>query len=121
MAISQLYARHNATCDDCVVSHGAQSAVGHHMGDGPIESGETIVIDLWPRDNESACCADMTRTFVVGDVPDEVAEWHRLALQALERALADIRPGVTARSVFDGTCEIFEAAGYPTQRTKASG
>ena len=32
-----------------------------------------IVIDIWPRDNETACYADMTRTFVVGEVPDEVA------------------------------------------------
>ena len=48
--------------------------------------GETVVIDLWPRDNRSACYADMTRTFVVGEVPAEVAEWHRLCLEALERA-----------------------------------
>jgi Xaa-Pro aminopeptidase len=63
----------------------------------------------------------MTRTFVVGDVPDEVAEWHRLAKQALDLATASIRPGVTGKSVFDGVCEIFEGAGYPTQRTKGEG
>ena len=34
---------------------GAQGAVGHHMGAGPIHAGEPIVIDLWPRDNESVC------------------------------------------------------------------
>jgi Xaa-Pro aminopeptidase len=121
IAISQAFVQHNAMCDDFVVSHGAQSAIGHHMGDGPIQAGEPIVIDLWPRDNESACCADMTRTFVVGDIPDEVAEWHRLCKEALDRAFDDLRPGVTARSVYDGTCEIFEAAGYPTQRTKREG
>jgi Xaa-Pro aminopeptidase len=117
-AISQAFVEHNATCEDFVVSHGAQSAIGHHMGEGTIEAGEPVVIDLWPRDNDSACCADMTRTYVVGDVPDEVAEWHRLCLQALDRAVADVRPGVTAKSVYEGTCDIFEAAGYPTQRTK---
>jgi Xaa-Pro aminopeptidase len=79
------------------------------------------VIDLWPRDDASACSADMTRTFVVGDVPDAVADWHRLCKQALDRALTDIRPGVTARSIYDGACDIFEAAGYPTQRTKPAG
>jgi Xaa-Pro aminopeptidase len=91
------------------------------MGEGAIREGETIVIDLWPRDNESSCSADMTRTFVVGPIPDEVAEWHRLCKEALERAVADTRAGVTARSVYDGSCEIFEAAGYPTQRTKQPG
>jgi Xaa-Pro aminopeptidase len=121
IAISQAFAQHNAICEDFIVSHGPQSAIGHHMGDGPIEAGEPILIDLWPRDNESACCADMTRTFVVGDIPDEVAEWHRLCKEALDRAFNDLRPGVTGKSVYEGTCEIFEAAGYPTQRTKREG
>jgi Xaa-Pro aminopeptidase len=79
------------------------------------------VIDLWPRDDESSCSADMTRTFVVGDVADEVAEWHSLCKEALDRALGDIRPGVPGKVVFERTCDLFEAAGYPTQRTKAPG
>ena len=120
-AISQAFLEHGASGDEFIVSHGSQSAIGHHMGSGQIQAGEPVVIDLWPRDNESACCADMTRTFVVGDVPDELAEWHRLCKQALDRAVRDVRPGVTARSVFDGSCEIFETAGYPTQRTKREG
>jgi Xaa-Pro aminopeptidase len=41
--------------------------------------------------------------------------------EALDRAVGEIRAGVEARSVFDGTCEIFEAAGEPTQRTKKPG
>jgi Xaa-Pro aminopeptidase len=120
-AISQAFLEHGATADEFIVSHGPQSAIGHHGGAGRLEAGEPIVIDLWPRDAESACCADMTRTFVVGDVPDELAEWHRLCMEALDRAVRDVRPGVTCRSVYDGSCEIFEAAGYPTQRTKRDG
>jgi Xaa-Pro aminopeptidase len=63
----------------------------------------------------------MTRTFVVGDVPDDVAEWHRLCKQALDRAIAEIADGADGRAIFDGTCDIFEDAGEPTQRTKAPG
>jgi Xaa-Pro aminopeptidase len=120
-AIAQAFLAHGASGDELIVSHGSQSAIGHHMGTGQIEAGEPIVIDLWPRDNDSACCADMTRTFVVGDVPDELAEWHRLCKDALDRAEQDLRPGVTGKSVYEGSCEIFEAAGYPTQRTKREG
>jgi Xaa-Pro aminopeptidase len=121
LAVAQAFVDHGATADEFVVSHGAQAAIGHHGGEGRIHEGETIVIDLWPRDNESSCSADMTRTFVVGEIPDEVAEWHRLCKEALDRAVADTKAGVTARSVYDGSCEIFEAAGYPTQRTKEPG
>ena len=39
------------------------------MGAGAILPGEPIVIDIWPRDRESACFADMTRTFVSASRP----------------------------------------------------
>jgi Xaa-Pro aminopeptidase len=120
-AISQRFLERGATADGFIVSHGAQAAIGHHLGDGQLRVGETIVIDLWPRDNASACSADMTRTFVVGEVGEEVAEWHRLCREALDRAVDDIRPGVRGSEVFGHTCDLFEAAGYPTQRTKAPG
>ena len=119
--ISAAFLANGATAEDFVVSHGAQAAIGHDPGSGEIRAGETIVIDIWPRDNASACFADMTRTFVVGEIPDEVAEWHRLCKAALDRALAETRPGVTGKSIYDGSCDVFEGAGYPTQRTKASG
>jgi Xaa-Pro aminopeptidase len=121
VAIAQEFVAHGASADAFIVAHGAQAAVGHEMGSGPIRPGETVVIDLWPRDNESFCFADMTRTFVVGPVSDEAAEWHRLCKEALDRAVADVAAGVEGKSVFEHTCEIFEAAGYPTQRTKTPG
>ena len=63
-AIDAEFMAHGCSCDEFIVSHGAQSAIGHHGGFGEIEPGEPVVIDIWPRDRESACFADMTRTFV---------------------------------------------------------
>ena len=110
-----------ASAEDLIVSHGPQSAVGHDAGSGEILRDEPVVIDLFPRDNESGVYADMTRTFVFGEPSDELREWYRLSKQALDRALGEIRAGVTGREVFDGTCEIFEAAGYATPRKKEEG
>jgi Xaa-Pro aminopeptidase len=120
-AMSQAFAVHGTTADDFIVAPGPQGAVGHDMGSGPIRSGQPIVIDIWPRDNESFMYCDMTRTFVVGDVPDDIREWHRLTKEALDRAVSEIRDGADGRAIFDGTCEIYEAAGHPTQRTKEAG
>ena len=121
LEIAQAFVAHGATADEFIVSHGPQASIGHEMGSGTIKPGETIVIDLWPRDNESFCYADMTRTFVVGRPSDEAVEWHRLCKEALDRAIADIRAGAAGKAIFDATCDIFEAAGYPTQRTKPAG
>jgi Xaa-Pro aminopeptidase len=120
-AMSVAFAEHGTTCDDFIVAPAAQGAVGHDMGSGPIEAGVPVVIDIWPRDNESAIFTDMTRTFVVGDVPDDVREWHRLCKEALDAAVAEIKDGADGRAIFDVTCDIFEAAGEPTPRTKKEG
>jgi len=120
-AIARTFVDHGAASDEFIVSHGPQSAIGHHMGAGEIREGEPIVIDLWPRDGESACFADMTRTFVVGEPPAEIAEWHRLVLEALERSTAAVREGAGGRAVYDVACDVFEPTGLPTGRTKRQG
>ena len=43
------------------------------MGSGPVANGDMIVFDLLPRDIDSGCFADMTRTFVVGTPDPEIA------------------------------------------------
>lgn len=119
--IARAFIDYGASAEDFIVSHGPQSAAGHHRGSGQLKLSELIVIDLWPRDNESGCYADMTRTFVVGDVPDELREWHRLVKQSLDDALSSVRDGAECRSIYNASCEVFEAAGLPTARTKEPG
>jgi Xaa-Pro aminopeptidase len=107
---------------DVIVAAEGAAASGHDPGSGPLPAGKPIVIDIWPEDEASACWADMTRTFVAaGEPAEDVVAMHRLCLEALDAVKAAARPGVTGRELFDVACEIFEAAGHPTQRTKAEG
>jgi Xaa-Pro aminopeptidase len=119
--IGEVFTQHDMLADEFIVSHGPQSAVGHDMGSGQISAGEPIVVDLWPRDRETACFADMTRTFVVGEPPDEIVDYQRLCRQALDDAIGAIKAGVEGRAVFVGTCELFQANGYKTWLTKKPG
>jgi Xaa-Pro aminopeptidase len=120
-AIAAAFVANDASSDVFIASHGPQTAIGHHLGEGPIRAGEPVVVDIWPRDNRSACFTDMTRTFVAGEPPAEVVEWHRLCVEWLELALTLVRPGVTAKSVYDAVCDLAEEAGFATQRTKTDG
>lgn len=104
-----------------IVSHGPQTAVGHEPGHGRIEPGEPVVVDLYPQDPASGCYSDTTRTFCVGDPPEQLVTYHRLCVEALDRAVAAIRPGVTGEDVYGAACDVFEREGHPTQRTKAEG
>jgi Xaa-Pro aminopeptidase len=106
---------------DMIVSHGPQTAVGHDGGSGQIRANELVVFDLFPKDKETACHADMTRTYFLGDPPDEVREWHRLVKEALDRSTAEVKAGANGRKLYELACDIFQDAGYKTQLNKEPG
>jgi Xaa-Pro aminopeptidase len=121
-AIREACAQHGAAAPpDIIVARSDRFPGGHDPGEGPLAHGVPITIDLWPRDEASGCWADMTRTFVVGDPSAAVVEMHELSMEALRRATAAARPGVRGRELYDIACDVFEAAGHPTQRTKQAG
>jgi Xaa-Pro aminopeptidase len=121
LAVEQAFSEHGVFADEFIVSHGAQTAIGHDMGSGPIEPNEPICLDLFPRDRESGCYADMTRTFVVGDPTDELLEYHKLCREALDRAVAAVKPGIPGKDLNRLACDIFEEHGFPTLLSKSPG
>jgi len=121
IAIQQAFTGLNLLCDEFIVSHGEQTAIGHEMGSGEIKPNEPIVLDLWPRDRESSCYADMTRTFVIGEPSEELVTYQRLVYEALQRSLAAVKPGVPGRDVYVVASEVFHEAGYPTGLHKRDG
>jgi Xaa-Pro aminopeptidase len=120
-AIEDVFADHDVEASEMIVSHGPQTAVGHDMGSGQIKPNEPIVFDLFPRDKETGCYADMTRTYVVGEPSDELKDWYRLVKQALDESTAGVKPGVNGRALYEQVCNIFHGAGYKTQLNKEPG
>ncbi len=121
LAVEQAFTANGAFADEFIVSHGPQTAVGHDMGSGPISPDEPVCLDLFPRDRESGCFADMTRTFVVGEPSEELAEYHRLCREALDRSVAAVKPGIAGSELNRICCEVFEEHGFPTLLSKQPG
>ena len=121
LAVEQVFTEHGVFADEFIVSHGAQTAIGHDMGSGPIAPNEPICLDLFPRDRESGCYADMTRTFVVGEPSDELREYHKLCREALDRAVAAVKPGIPGKDLNRLACDVFEEHGFPTLLSKQPG
>ena len=116
------FGKHGAAAEEFIASHGAQTAVGHDMGSGQIAPGDVVLFDFFPRDRESGCYADMTRTFVVGGEPDEeISGYHRLAKEALDRCAEAIKPGLSGKDLHTMICEFFHEHGHPTQLHKQEG
>jgi len=110
-----------APADIMVKPMGPNPAIGHDPGSGPLPAHAPILVDLWPQDEESGCWGDMTRTFVRGDISDQVAALHALVLDAHERSCGAARPGVTGLELYGIACDVFESARHPTGRTKPAG
>ncbi|MDL5361063.1 Xaa-Pro peptidase family protein [Halalkalicoccus sp. NIPERK01] len=112
--------RRDHALDETIVACGADAADPHDRGSGPLEAGETVVIDVFPRNKETNYHADMTRTFSVGEPSARAREWYDLTSEAKEAALAAVEPGATGEDVHDAVCAVYEEAGLPTLRDDPS-
>jgi Xaa-Pro aminopeptidase len=107
--------------DDLIVAHGEQVASGHHHGSGRLANDDVVVADLFPRHVASGCFSDMTRTFAVGRVDPELAEWHAQCREALDLAVSLTRPGADGKDVHAAVDAFFAERGHPTNLTKPAG
>lgn len=104
---------------DTILSQGRDAAVPHSRGDAgaPVRPSSPIVLDIFPVDNASGYFFDMTRTFCVGPVPEELAKIHGEVLEAFELAEREMVAGMPAAAYQNLVCDYFEARGYATTRS----
>ncbi|MGH2693543.1 MAG: M24 family metallopeptidase [Actinomycetota bacterium] len=102
-----------AESEDILIHSGDACLEGHDPGTGPIIPDSTCIIDCFPRDRRSGCFTDMTRTFVVGEISDEIRGLHGHCHAAMRIALDAMRPG--AADPFVNVTEYFHSQGFPTQ------
>ena len=116
-ALREACAAHGAPAPADIIVASVWQGFGHEAGSGPLPANLPIQIDLWPRDEATGCWADMTRTFVVGEVDDATRAQEALVAEAFFTARDAVRPGITGRELHAMVCDVFEAAGHRTQRT----
>jgi Xaa-Pro aminopeptidase len=94
-----------------VVAAGPTGATPHAKpGHRTIEAGETVVVDAGAVLN--GYCSDCTRTFVTGDLPDELERAYDICLEAQLAGLAAVRPGVRGADADAAARNVIEDAGY---------
>ncbi len=97
---------------DSIVAGGAQGADCHSRGSGELRTGETVIIDIFPRNKATRYCGDCTRTVVHGEIPDEVANMHGVVLEAKAAGIAACRAGASGEDVHKAVTKVIEARGY---------
>ncbi len=107
---------------ETILSQGRDAGIPHSRGDATalVRPSVPLVIDIFPADQSSGYFVDLTRTFCIGPIPDELRRLHDDVLEAFHRAREAMRPGTRASDYQALVCELFEAKGYPTQRSHPS-
>lgn len=82
----------------------------HHTGARPLVQGDAVVLDIGGR--KDLYNSDITRMAYLGRPTDRYLEVHAVVEQAVQAALAVIRPGVRAREVDAAARDVISAAGY---------
>ncbi len=99
-------------CSDMIVAGSPDCWMPHYRGEGPIRANAPVIIDIFPQGRVSRYHGDLTRTIVVGEVPEKVRQMYQVVLQALDAAIAIIRPGVTGRAVNEEVCRVLKEGGF---------
>ncbi len=102
------------TCPDMIIAGSPECAMPHFRGEGPIRAGAPVIIDIFPSGRASHYHGDLTRTVVVGEIPDDVRRMHAAVLQALDAGIESIHAGASGRDVHHSVCQVLVDRGYGT-------
>jgi len=86
----------------------------HNEGAGPLRAGEAIIIDVFPRDEDSRYFADITRTVVKGRAPERLRKMYRAVADGQECAFRLIRDGADGDAVHREVQATLEKHGFQT-------
>jgi len=120
MAASLFMARGYSMPHGAIVATTPHVADCHHAGEGPLVTGQPVVVDLFPFDNATRYWGDCTRTVVHGQPSDEVVAMHAAVFEAKRAATQKLVAGQTAESVHHAVIEVLTSRGYALSRGQTS-
>ncbi|GJM70389.1 hypothetical protein HMSSN036_26050 [Paenibacillus macerans] len=96
---------------DSMVLSGEKTALPHGVpGTRQIRRGDLVMFDIGVYADGYA--SDITRTFAVGELSDELVKIYETVLAANMAAIEAIKPGVSFASIDKAARDVIEAAGY---------
>lgn len=105
---------------ETIVAIGPNSSLPHHLpGDRRVQMGSHILLDWGAR--VRGYVSDLTRVVWVGSIPDQLARIHRVVEAAHDKAIAAVKPGVTAGAIDQVARSHIKKAGFEKQFSHSTG
>jgi Xaa-Pro aminopeptidase len=95
-----------------IVAGGQQGADCHHPGNGPLYTGEPVIVDIFPRDADTRFYGDCTRTVVHGAVSEHLGRMHAAVVAAKRAAEKALTAGATGESVHQAAIDAIHQHGF---------
>ncbi|GGA37582.1 M24 family metallopeptidase [Paenibacillus physcomitrellae] len=96
---------------DTMVLSGEKTALPHGVpGTRQIQPGDLLMFDMGVY--AAGYASDITRTFAVGGLSDELTRMYNTVLAANEAAIAAIKPGISFGSIDKAARDVISEAGY---------
>jgi len=108
----------NGLASHTIVAGGKQACDPHEVGYGPLRANEPIILDIFPRSQQTGYFGDITRTVVRGRASEPVRKLYDTVHQGQKVAFKKMRSGVPTRDVHAAVLQLFEAQGYKTGKVK---
>lgn len=107
-------ARRGASGVGTIAAGGVQGACPHLRGEGPLYAHTPIVMDIFPRHNDSGYYGDLTRTVVKGKAPAIVKKAFDAVRAVREECKELIHAGVAGHIPHDHAARRLAELGFPT-------
>jgi len=97
--------------DFVIVGSGPSGASPHHdTSDRVIQPGDPVVVDIGGT-TETGYCSDETRTYVVGEPPDDFLAYYEVLLAAQIAACDAVKPGTACAAIDAAARDVIAGAG----------
>jgi Xaa-Pro aminopeptidase len=112
--ISAELSRMGYNASHTIVASGVHSSMPHHSGEGPIFADKPLVIDIFPRSQDTGYFGDMTRTVIRGEPSEKLVKMYYTVLNGQKIGISMIKDGVKVRDVHTAIVEYFNESGFET-------
>jgi len=110
--------KRGCTARHTIVSCGEQSCVPHNVGNGPLRANESIILDVFPKDEQTGYYADLSRTIVKGRASRPLKKMYKAVASAQELVFRSAGNGARGDVVHRKVMKYLTSLGFKTGKTK---
>ncbi|MSR64735.1 MAG: aminopeptidase P family protein [Verrucomicrobiae bacterium] len=101
-----------------IVAGGNQGCDPHERGHGPLRAHQSIILDIFPRDERTGYFGDITRTVVRGRASESLRKLYATVEEGQRIAFRELREGVDGGEVHKKITGCFANRGFKTGKQR---